>query len=379
MVSRLGRGSVGGVVACALVLGAAASSAAAGIRIVDGGVVDASPARRVAAASVSHSAGPQELVRLSQKIDIDGQEYFYSGPLSFDWTSDTVSVLVYQEPRPSDGSIFTAFDERRPEKAHNAEGASASFVLPGADRPVASGSYQFEIASTVDTAEVIILRRRGTQPVSGSVDVNFFVLDGSGLERAGLEQAAALFAQVFAEAHIRVGTMTLITVTGAEDLLSVPGSASAGSLLRQVPPLSNLASNPVACNIFFVRELTDDEGNAGLYGISLGIPAALTIPGTISSGVVINVSAHETAGGFDSRELGQTITHETGHSLGLYHTSERDASDHDTISDTPECVGAEPLSADGCPDGANFMFWSGRDFRITPGQAYVMLRSPVVR
>jgi hypothetical protein len=111
----------------------------------------------------------------------------------------------------------------------------------------------------------------------------------------------------------------------------------------------------------------------------MGIPAALTIPGTISSGVVVNVSAHETDAGFDTRELGQTITHETGHSLGLFHTSERDGSSHDTISDTPECFGADPLDAAACPDGANFMFWSGRDFQVSAGQAYVLVRSPVVR
>jgi hypothetical protein len=378
MVSCLGRGLLACALACALVVGAATSSVAAGIRLADGGVIDGSPARRASAASASAASGPQEVIKLSQKIEIDGEEYFYSGPLAFDWTSDTVSVLVYQEPRPGDGSIFTAFDSRRPERAHNAEGGSASFVLPGANVPVTNGAYQFEIASTVDSAEVILLRRRGPQPVSGAVDVNFFVLDGSGLDQATLEQAAALFAQVFAEARIRVGTMTMITVTGAADLLSVPGSASAGSLLRQVPTLSNLASNPVACNVFFVREITDDEGS-GLFGIALGIPAALTIPGTVSSGVVINVSAHQVAGGFDARELGQTITHETGHSLGLYHTSERDASLYDTISDTAECAGADPLAAEACADGANFMFWSGRDFAVTPGQSYVMLRSPVVR
>ena len=169
----------------------------------------------------------------------------------------------------------------------------------------------------------------------------------------------------------------LYTVTGASDLLSVPSDSGTGSLLRQVPTISSLADEPVAANIFFVREIVSDDG--GLYGISMGIPAALTIPGTISSGVIVNVSAHQTEAGFDTRELGQTITHETGHSLGLFHTSERDGLSYDTISDTPQCVGADPLDAAACPDGANFMFWSGRDFQVSGGQAYVLVRSPVVR
>jgi hypothetical protein len=364
-------------VACALgiVLGGAAGSEAA-VRIVDGGVIDASPRMRASAATTA--ATPKELIKLDQIIDLGGVDYFYSGLQSVTWTSDTVSILAYMEPRPGDGSIITALDGRRPERAHFA-GNSASFLIPGADIPVTNGSYGFEIASTSDSAELIILRRRGPQPTSGVVDVNFFVLEGAGLELADLEAAVGHFADVFAQAGIRMGALTLITVTGADDLLSVPGDLSPGSMLRQVTPLSNLADNVAACNVFFVREMTDEEGSPGLYGISMGIPAALTIPGTISSGVVINVSAHLREDGIDTRELGQTITHETGHGLGLYHTSEADASGYDTISDTGECAGEAPLAAEGCADGANFMFWSGRDFAITRGQAYVMLRSPVVR
>ena len=188
---------------------------------------------------------PRELIGLDQRITIEGEPYFYSGPLSFDWTSDTVSVLVYQEPRPADGAIYTAFDSRRPEVAYNGGGPSASFVVPGADVPVATGRYQFEIAATVDSAEVIIVRRRGPQPASGTLDVNLFVLEGAGIELAQLEEAASLFVQTMAAARITVGQVTLYTVTGASDLLSVPSDTGIGSPLRQVPTISSLASEPV--------------------------------------------------------------------------------------------------------------------------------------
>ena len=366
--------AAGGTRAAAL---GAGSPAAAGVRIENGGVIDASPGRRLSAKAAVTAASPRELITLDQRITIDGESYFYSGPLTFEWTSDTVSVLVYQEPRPGDGQIFTAFDARRPEQAYNGDGAAASIVVPGADLPVATGPYMFEIASTVNSAEVIMVRRRGPQPSSGTMDLNLFVIEGAGIEIPQLEEAARLFVQTLAAARITVGQIVLYTVTGASDLLSVPADTGAGSPLRQVPTLSGLASNAVAANIFFVRELSSDDG--GLYGISMGIPAALTIPGSISSGVVVNVSAHMTEAGFDTRELGQTITHETGHSLGLFHTSERDGTAWDTISDTPQCVGADPLDSAACPDGANFMFWSGRDFQVSGGQAYVLVRSPVVR
>ena len=218
------------------------------------------------------------------------------------------------------------------------------------------------------------------QPASGTVDVNFFVLEGSGLDQGDARAGGGLFAQVFAEArdpdghadphhrHRRRGPAVRARKRPAR-LAAAPGA-------RRCP---TWPSNPAACNVFFVREITADEGS-GLFGISLGIPAALTIPGTISSGVVINVSAHQTAGGFDTRELGQTITHETGHSLGLVPHERAGRVAATTPSRTPpECAGADPLAAEACADGANFMFWSGRDFAVTPGQSYVMLRSPVVR
>ena len=363
--------------ALAVALGVGPASAATAVRIESGGVIDASAARRLSAKAAAATASPRELVKFDQRITIDGESYFYSGPLGLDWTSDTVSVLVYMEPRPADGAIFTAFDTRRPEQAYNGDGAAASFIVPGADQPVAGGRYQFEIASTVDSGEVIMVRRRGPQPSSGTMDLNLFVIEGAGIEVPQLEEAARLFVQTFAAARITIGQVILYTVTGASDLLSVPADTSVASPLRQVPTLSGLASNPAAANIFFVREIASDDG--GLYGISMGIPAALTIPGTISSGVVVNVSAHMTEAGFDTRELGQTITHETGHSLGLFHTSERDGTAWDTISDTPQCVGADPLDSAACPDGLNFMFWSGRDFQVSGGQSYVLVRSPVVR
>jgi hypothetical protein len=370
---RRGGSSVGRVLACGLLLGAATSASAAGVRIIDGGVIDAAQALR--AASVAHS---QQLIQLDKKVDINGEQWNDSGTLSFDWTSDTVSVLVYEEPRPGDSDILTAIDDRRPERPHQG-GPAAAFVLPGSDTPVSPGSYAFEVAANkASSAEVILFRRRGPQPSSGTLDVNLFVLEGSGLDRSDLEKGMGYFAQTFESAHIRLGSVTMITVTGAEALLSVPDSTSYGSPLLQLGTLSSLASNSSAANLFFVREITTD-GDSGLFGISLGIPAALGIPGTISSGVVVNVSAHNIGGGFDVREFGQTITHETGHSLGLYHTSEKDGSLHDPISDTPECNGSEPLDAAACPDGANLMFWSGRDFQVSAGQAYVLLRSPIVR
>ena len=288
---------------------------------------------------------------------------------SIEWASDTVSVLVYAET-PS-GSLQITLEPGTPERPFT-KGDSAGFVFPGVDDPVPPGTYTFDLGgSGSDAASVKSKSRRGSQPGSGTLDLNLFVLEGCGLTGQQLGEALAVFEDSFSDASIHLGKMTVVTVTGASAYLS-PGSyaeadAIAASLSRQ---LTASPPNALGANLFFLKKMPD------LYGFSQGIPAALGIPATSSGGVVISVDTHITDRGFDSHELGLTIAHETGHSMGLYHTSERDGSQHDTIYDTPTCAGG---SESACPDGTNLMFWSGHYPNLSAGQAYVLRRSPIVR
>ena len=288
---------------------------------------------------------------------------------TFEWSSDTVSFLVYAES--GSGSVAMNLEPGTPERP-NSFGSSASFVFPGVDDPVPAGKYRFDVVgSGSDAAKVTPKERRGAQPGSGILDLNLFVLDGCGLTSQQLAEGLTVFAEVFADAQISLGKITAVKVTGAADYLS-PGSfeeaqSDAGTLSRQLtvdPP------SRTAANLFFVKSIPD------LFGFSQGIPVALGIPGASAGGVVISVDTHNTDRGFDSRELGLTMAHETGHSMGLYHTSEKDASQHDTISDTPECSGD---FGGGCPDAPNIMFWAGHGLDLSGGQAYVLRRSVIVR
>ncbi len=305
-----------------------------------------------------------------------GEVFPVPNSLRIEWTSDTVSMLVYAEA-PS-GILEIGDVSARPERP-NGGTISGGFVLPGADRRVTARSYSFDLGGSATSADVTVLRRRGPDPGSGTLDLNLFVLDGSRLSTNDLNQGLAVFQEVFAKAGIAVGSVNAYNVTSAQEFLSLEVDDDA--FLNPAAPIRRLVKSlssqgpALAFNVFFVRSLGE-----GLFGISLGLPSALGIPGTISSGLVVSVSAHESAGGFDTRNFGQTIAHETGHNMGLYHTSERDGSQHDTISDTPQCAatGGE-LSPGGCPDGQNFMFWAGVGFDVSAGQTFVLVRSPIVK
>jgi hypothetical protein len=83
--------------------------------------------------------------------------------------------------------------------------------------------------------------------------------------------------------------------------------------------------------IFLVDEISSD--GATILGLSAGPPGAATVHGTSKSGVIV------TAADVVSQpvDVGRIIAHETGHFLGLFHTTEKDGSRFDPLDDTPEC------------------------------------------
>ncbi len=128
---------------------------------------------------------------------------------------------------------------------------------------------------------------------------------------------------------------------------------------------------------FFVRDAE------GVLGVSGGVPGAQCMPGTAASGIAFSSDIMGTGVPLES-----VLIHETGHFLGLFHTSELDGTLLDPFDDTPSCGPDRDANGDGMllPDecvgaGAdNVMFWAAMDARtFSPSQRALVQRALLLR
>jgi hypothetical protein len=171
-------------------------------------------------------------------------------------------------------------------------------------------------------------------------------------------------------------------------------------------------------NVFLVQSLraADVNGSITVVGIDGTIPGPSSFNGTVHSGAVVSATDLFTglpncpgataplAPGCGPDKVAYIAAHETGHFLGLFHTTEQEGADFDPISDTAKCpcttcattaeraqcgTGNPPLITNDrclsspCGGGDNLMFWflqagTSRG-TISPHQAQVMKLNPLLQ
>lgn len=335
------------------------------------------------------------------------------------------------------------------------QGSTGSMVMPNTAASIAAGvpqgtwhmqlnDYAYDCAQGIfsctdggvngDTYDVSVIAR--PLPVGTNLDVNFYIVgqetnsSGQTFTAANAQNDSAVKRLISSYTSILSGAgITVRTV----NFLDVPASAQAEfgtnvnadgtgacDLLDQMFTLSN-ASTTNVINLFLVESIRQSATNntgATVVGVDGSIPGPATLNGTVHSGAAVSMADlfHNNAalcsGGLNlfscgADKVAYIAAHESGHFLGLFHTTEMEGQDFDPIADTAKCpclpcatasdqpkcgkssssgqalVSAAGCVSGGCGGGDNLMFWLLDDGvslgKLTSQQGQVMKLNPAVQ
>jgi hypothetical protein len=271
-----------------------------------------------------------------------------------------------------------------------------------------------------------LVTRPGPVPSLGKIDLAIYLVTTSGPTAASAPTNAAMvrFANrlnaLFAPAGVCAGTITFYDLpTWAKNAyasLSVGDAQDPCGDYRQLLTLVSPGSG--AMSLYFLDEIVDPEQGGGTtVGYDGAIPGPPTFTGTVAGGAVVSAADLETGAAScssaylpldcGSDQVATIAAHETGHFLGLFHTTGFEGTTYDPITDTPACVCsacAAPLERASCTGtgggtpptvdrsvclrgtqlcgGADYlMFWqvsSASKGLLSPDEAAVMRANPQV-
>jgi hypothetical protein len=252
------------------------------------------------------------------------------------------------------------------------------------------------LASKPTTASVKALIKHGPNTLTtGSVNLNFFFVGLSNLNAStapsdsNFQQIVSTVKQIWGNAGVNVDSANIkyIDITGSD--ATTYRDLQEPDLGKLMMLSNNTAAQTNALNVFFVHTITGGSLDGYIIlGESAGIPG-VPLLGTSGSGMAVTTSDFP-SGLFD---IADTIAHEGGHWLGLFHTTESAGTSFDPLPDTGECPqsqfdsnGDKIMQPGECINGhgaENEMFWTSVNSithtGMTPNQSFVLLRNPAVK
>ena len=246
------------------------------------------------------------------------------------------------------------------------------------------------------------------------MNIRLIYIDGSYDQQtvAGLQTAVDRMKAIYAQDTVKVDLEFTATVLNNSEYLTIAelsdDTATVTSSLSKLYKNTGSSQDANSLNIYITK---DESQVGGVLGISSGIPGLPGITGTKKAGMIVFLEAHRSSGSVgdvlsnaDQIFLGDTIAHEAGHFLGLYHLVERsglnsaDTSslryNQDTLIDTPTCSSSRDVNTNGVVDideclgtwftnsGANnLMFWAGdgvtSQTQLTGEQGWIIRMNPL--
>ena len=346
--------------------------------------------------------GGQGLSRNFDFIPKSGSSSFTIVAVGIDHPETYLTLYSLRDPDGVD-LMGTGNPYEAPNRSSPSYSAYTVMVPTSDDREIRFGRYTFnfyaypedDLPAPQGEAWVYVVENKRVASLS-KLDINFWFVGLQGLDATRapsnqkFQKLVNSFGTMLSNMGVELGTIRYFDVTGADaQRFAIVDTGSQGidehaellSLSRSLP------TDNLGMNMFLVRGFSGWE----LLGRAGGIPGPPMMHGTYTSGVVVSMVEYF---GYPNENTAialttQTMTHELGHQLGLFHTTESDGSMHDPITDTPQCP-ATPndrnrdgyVDPDECGslDGNNLMFWTSSfgDF-VSVGQRKVVHKNPTLR
>jgi hypothetical protein len=304
----------------------------------------------------------------------------------------SAEVSLVKVTAPNGKVVFDHFDPLVTDFHEPSPLFSGSLIsmYPNAPRVnIVPGNYSVVIGATatIDVKLDVLHKRQSGVPQGGTLPVVFWFTNQKYLNATTAKtdprfaEVVAVFTQIYAAVGIKVGPFTYVD-------LPQP-AADSYAVIDDFDKLAGLFATADGSAVkglhFFMIDQFNLEGGSGIIGISGGVPGPPAFPGLPHGGVAVALSGLN-----DTGVLAETMAHEGGHFLGLYHTTERDGLSFDPLLDTPECPISQDRNNDKVVTGAecggfgseNLMFWSTAPVpqrTLTSDQRFVLLRNPVLQ
>lgn len=210
------------------------------------------------------------------------------------------------------------------------------------------GTWRFQVQGG-DVERVVVQLRRGEIPARVAYDLDIGIAAGlTGLDADSAPSEPRMRAALQRiQDRLGVDSGVALGKVRYHDLPTAYVTLDDEAEMRQMIVEESAMGEPGALKVFLVGDLLDlGEGALGRAG---GLPGSVGIPGTPGSGIVVQLTD-------DGQALGDSMLHELGHLLGLYHVTERDGGLDDVIEDTPGCDVAPDQLTDYAPCMDNIMF-----------------------
>jgi hypothetical protein len=346
---------------------------------------------RVNLGALTTGSESSELAEVSVDVPADAVSFSLITQAA-DKTSDIVLVGI-EDPRGK--LVYDITDPKSTDFKTFRSGyllGGAGMLYPNAPRlPLVPGKYKVTFGATIKTTTQIdaLIKRQSGVIAGGKLPVVFWFTKNKYLNattaqgNAKFQEILRIYGEIYGSVGIKLGPITYKDVPGpnAEKWAVITEKEELGPLFEN----SNDASE-TALHFFMVDGFTF-SGGATVLGISGGIPGPPAYPSLRHGGVAVALSFFNdsTPGVF-----AETLAHEGGHFLGLFHTSERTGAAFDPLLDTPECTLAADRNNDMLVNGlecealdaGNLMFWSTARVpqrTLTNDQRFVLLRNPSVQ